>query len=139
MISEPERGAASTTKRADCERGDQSVALREVGGAGRRAERPFRHDRAVRGDLVGECAVPRRIDEIGAGRDHRDRARPAVEPATMCGGIDPEREARHDRQPGVGQLACEVRCVGEPLRRGVTTADHGETARVQQVEPPLYI
>lgn len=88
---------------------------------------------------MGERAVARRIDEIGARRDHRDGARPAVEPAAMGGAVDSERKSRDDRETRVGQRVGEMRCVGEPLRRRMAAADHGEAACVQQVEPPLYI
>ena len=131
VISERARGSTTSAPIASA----AISRLRWGGRRGRRAERPFRHDRAVRGDLVGERAVPRRVDEIGAGRDHRDRARPVRAP--RCAAASRSR-ARGPIRSAARRRTVRVRSALRPRACGVAGgADHGETARIRA--EPRYI
>lgn len=83
--------------------------------------------------------MPGRINEVGAGADYGDRARPAVESALMRGAVDAEREAGDDRETGVGQMTGEACRVGKALRCSVAAADDGDAVRVQQRHAAFYI
>lgn len=118
---------------------DQPVALWEVGGACRRAERPLRENRTLRRDLPRECLMRGGIDEVRAGADHRDRSADTFQPAPMRGAVDAECEPRYDRHPRRRQFSREPPRILDALRRRAAAAYQRDRARMQQIEPALYI
>ncbi len=85
---------------------DQPVAPRKVFLARRRARQELRHDPAASRDAPREIAVARRIDAIGPRADDGERRGFRRERALVRGGVDAERESRHDRQAGRRQARC---------------------------------
>ena len=70
----------------------------------RRAEREFAHQQAALRDAVRQVAMPRRVDPVQAGADHRHRGRrdPAagrLERTLVRGAVDAQRQSRHHGRP----------------------------------------
>ena len=106
------------------ESADQAVAAREIMRRGRRAECKLAEDQPLLSNVFGKSGVAGRIEDIDAGAEHRNRRSCAREPAAMRCGVDAQREAGDDREPGVAQ------CFGKRfgvrfalLRRVATTHD----------------
>src|SRR5690349_24931037 len=74
---------------------DETVALPEVPGERRGAERKFRDQAAAAGDVARERLVRAWIDAIGARAHHRDRRALFAKRAAMRRRIDAMSEAAH--------------------------------------------
>ena len=86
-----------------------------------------------------ERVVQRRIDEIRARSDDRNRAAGTAQPAPMRRAVDTERKSRHHRQPRIRQRLGEAPGIFDTLRRCAPAADNRYRPRLKQVQPPLYI
>ena len=82
---------------------DDAVATWKVGGDGGRAEREFGNDGSLFGNCHREFLVARRVDAVSAGADEGNRGTFGGEGATMGGGVDAQREAADNGQPGIAQ------------------------------------
>ena len=135
---EPRRDLRPTVlRRLDDQRsmrhaGDDAVPRREVLGERRRAERAFREQRPAGDDRGGERRVLRRVDNVDAAAEHRDRVTAAAKRARVRGAVDPTREAAHDRHPRLRQLLGEARRDVLPVRRRVPRPDHRDRRRVDE-------
>ena len=67
------------------------------------------------------------IDIPQTAREDRDRH--GLDRRLMRPRVDPTREAGDDDMPGAGNAARELRCEGEPDRRGVAGADDRDFRR----------
>jgi hypothetical protein len=113
-----------------------------VPGARRRAERAFGDDQAVGRDRLGQWPVRRRIDDVDAGADDRDRRGPRRrrrERAAMGRGVDAEREPARDRPPAAGKIGGKLRRVLLTLPCGIAAADDRERGTSEQFAPAAAI
>jgi hypothetical protein len=113
-----------------------------VPAARRGAERAFGDDQAVGRDRLGQRPVRRRIDDIDAGADDRDRRGlrgRRRERAAMGRGVDAERESTRDRPAAAGEIGGELRRVLAALARGVAAADDRERGSSEQFAPAAAV
>jgi len=81
--------------------GDHAVAPREIARVRRRAQREFAEDQAFTRDAFAQRAVALRIEDVGAGAQHRDGRARGFQAAAVRRGIDmfdcvmPTRNARN--------------------------------------------
>src|SRR5260221_8555310 len=118
---------------------DQSIAPREVVRDGRRAESEFRKQQSATRDFGGEFSVARRIDDIDAGAEDRNRRAGAGQAAAMCCGVDAQRKPGDDRESGGAERCGEMLRVALPLSRSVAAADNGERGLWQQLTATVPI
>ncbi len=132
-----EPGIAKTSRPwSPARRAVMSEPAREVLPQRRRARDELRHHESRQRDHVGELEVARRVDPVEARADARDRRSLALERALVGGGVDADREPRHDREPGGRQRACEGAGILDALGRRVAAADDRERGPVEEVAPP---
>jgi hypothetical protein len=87
----------------------------------------------VRGDLVGQRLVPRRIDAIETGRADGDGVAVGSQRALVRGAVDAERETRGDDEAAPRQFGGEGVRVVETLRRRRAAADDGDLRQTEQI------
>src|SRR5690606_27749261 len=73
-----------------------------------------------------------RVDDVGAGADHRERAATTRQRGAMDGGIDPRGQPAGDGQAAAGQCAGEITGVVAATGTGYATADNGDRRLPQQ-------
>jgi hypothetical protein len=113
-----------------------------VPGARRCAERAFGDDQAVGRDRLGQRPVRRRIDNVDAGADDRDRRgtrRRRRERAAMGRGVDAERESARDRPTAAGEMGGKLRRVLAALACGIAAADDRERGSSEQFAPAAAV
>jgi len=137
-MSEPLSTAASTT-RQQREAADQAVAAREIGGKRTCTERKFRHQRAACGELVRQLAVARRVNDVGAGTEHRHTACGSGQAATVRRGVNAERKPADYGQAGVGECPGKDFGIGQALRGRMAAADDGQRRTREQIDAPFDV
>ena len=135
-------GGASRDQRAGCQRRlnhqgaagqprDDAVALGEVAGNRRCAQRELAEHESVRGNLVGQLLVLARVDPVHPGADDSDgrhfRGVGGQGPGVR-GGVDAQGHARDDAPAHAGQAVGKLPGVVSPLGRGVAGANHRQAA-----------
>ena len=106
---------------ADREAGDEPVAAREVARARLPAERHFRHRRALSQHRFQQLLVFGRVNALEPAGEHGNRA--AGEARAMRSGVDAARQARHDAETVLAQLAREPLGEFDAGRGGIARAD----------------
>jgi hypothetical protein len=90
------------------QRRDDPVAGREPPPLGWGAQRVLGQEDASGDHLLPERAVAGRVDDVEARGDHGRRRPAAIEGTSVGGPVDAQGQARHDADPGLGQVPTEL-------------------------------
>src|SRR6185436_2276101 len=106
------------------EAADDAIATREMPILGSRVRRKLSHQQTLRGDLLCERSILRRVDTIDPGPEHGDRLAAAFERAAVRGGINAARESAHDHDSGEREVERNIVSGLEAVARRVARTDH---------------
>ena len=113
---------------------DDPVAHRERLPTRLHAVAELAHEQARATHTVEQHAVPPRVDDVEPGADDTHHRAARVERALVRGGVDPDREAAHHRDPGPGEGRTEL--VARPRARSGVAARVPTTATRRRRAPP---
>src|SRR5581483_11192001 len=117
--------------------GDDAIAAREVVRHRRHAGRELRHQQSLRGDLVRELAMLRRVDAIQSGAAHGDRIAAGIERTAMRGAVDALCQSAGDDEPRLGEDRSELARVVETFRRRGASEDDRDLRPAEQRDAAL--
>ncbi len=104
---------------------DDAVAGREPMRLCRDTRRVLAHHRSHLGDAGDEVGARARVADVDAGAQHRDRAPPGVQSATMRVRVDPVRRSAHDADARTPESTPEIASHLAAERRASARSDDG--------------
>ncbi len=111
---------------------DDAVALREMSGQRRCAERVLADDGTMGCDAVGQLPVPRRVDPVQPGAHTGQGDALSVQRTGMGLPVDAQGETGNHAHTGFGQGPGEPPCMFGALRGGIAAAHHRQGGRLPE-------